>query len=103
MGNINMHERVATGRALGILGNLVHFRHSVINDVSLLFQGVEVKIKYRIKYALSNLGKGDLSKVQGVCEIYHLRPSAEELIEIMGHVKRDKTGSQKHPPVVHGQ
>ena len=42
MGNINMHERVATGRALGILVNLDHFRHSFI----LLFQSV---IKKRLK------------------------------------------------------
>ena len=31
MGNINMRERVATGRALGILDNLGHFRHLFIS------------------------------------------------------------------------
>ena len=46
MGNISMHERVATGRALVILGNLGHFRHSSIALYqSVIAQGAEAKIK----------------------------------------------------------
>ena len=32
MGNINIHKGVATGRALGILDNLDHFRQSFVSQ-----------------------------------------------------------------------
>ena len=45
MGNINMHERVATGRALG---NLVHFRHSFIELYQhAIQQGAEAKMNMK--------------------------------------------------------
>ena len=62
MGNINMHERVATGRALGILGNLAHFRHSFIS----LYQSIITKGGSKNKY-------DNIELLMSHCKISHIR------------------------------